>query len=230
MTIDLHRSATVLFQGDSITDVGRLMEEDAPLGHGYVRMAADRVRSARPDGDLTFVNRGVSGDGVSDLRARWRTDAMDLKPDVVSVLIGVNDTWRRYDSGVVTSAGAYEDDYRAILTQVREELDAQLILIEPFLVPVWDEQWAWREDLDPRIQVVHAAVRGVRCHTAGGGRPAQPGGAGRPAVPSTSRATESIRPRSGTRSWRRHGRHWPGCRAWRPNEGRRAPAGLRAVP
>ncbi|MFJ8923417.1 SGNH/GDSL hydrolase family protein [Streptomyces sp. NPDC102415] len=154
MTIDLHRSATVLFQGDSITDVGRLMEADAPLGHGYVRMAADRVRSARPDSDLTFVNRGVSGDGVSDLRARWRADAMDIEPDVVSVLIGVNDTWRRYDSGVVTSADAYEDDYRAILTQVREELDAQLILIEPFLVPVWDEQWAWRDDLDPRIQVV----------------------------------------------------------------------------
>ncbi|MFJ8888831.1 GDSL-type esterase/lipase family protein [Streptomyces sp. NPDC102402] len=154
MTISLHRSATVLFQGDSITEVGRLVEPDSPLGNGYARKAADRVRSARPDSGITFVNRGVGGDRIADLRARWREDALELRPDVVSVLIGVNDTWRRYCSGSVTSARAFEDDYRAILTQVRDELDAQLILIEPFLVPVRDEQWAWREDLDPRIQTV----------------------------------------------------------------------------
>ncbi|MFE9728629.1 SGNH/GDSL hydrolase family protein [Streptomyces sp. NPDC005794] len=154
MSITLHRSATVLFQGDSITDVGRLAEPDSPLGNGYARIAAERVLSAQPDSDITFVNRGVSGDGVSDLRARWRADALDLEPDVVSVLIGVNDTWRRYDSGAVTSVRAYENDYRAILTQARDELDAQLILVEPFLVPVRAEQWAWREDLDPRIQTV----------------------------------------------------------------------------
>ncbi|MFI2780329.1 SGNH/GDSL hydrolase family protein [Streptomyces sp. ALB3] len=154
MTISLHRSATVLFQGDSITDVGRLTERDTPLGNGYARLAAERVRSARPDSDITFVNRGVSGDGISDLRARWREDALELEPDVLSVLIGVNDTWRRYATGAVTTARAFEDDYRAILTQARERLDAQLILIEPFLVPVHEEQWAWREDLDPRIQAV----------------------------------------------------------------------------
>ncbi|MFJ8979443.1 SGNH/GDSL hydrolase family protein [Streptomyces sp. NPDC102282] len=154
MTISLHHSATVLFQGDSITDVGRLVEPDSPLGNGYARLAADRVRSARRDSGIRFVNRGISGDGISDLRARWREDAIDHEPDVVSILIGVNDTWRRYDSGVVTSTRAYEDDYRAILTQVRDELNAQLILIEPFLVPVRAEQWAWREDLDPRIQTV----------------------------------------------------------------------------
>ncbi|MDF6017088.1 SGNH/GDSL hydrolase family protein [Streptomyces sp. JH34] len=154
MTVSLHPSATVLFQGDSITDVGRLAERDRPLGNGYVRMAAESVRSARPDSDITFFNRGVSGDGVADLRARWREDALDLEPDVVSVLIGVNDTWRRYDSGTVNPVRVYEDDYRAILTQVRERTGARLILIEPFLVPVRDEQWAWREDLDPRIQTV----------------------------------------------------------------------------
>ncbi|MFB8030752.1 SGNH/GDSL hydrolase family protein [Streptomyces sp. NPDC056465] len=154
MTISLNPSATVLFQGDSITDVGRLVEPDSPMGNGYARLAADRVRSARQDSGITFFNRGIAGDRVSDLRARWREDALDLAPDVVSILIGVNDTWRRYDSGAVTTARAYEEDYRAILTQVRDELDAQLILIEPFLVPVRAEQWAWREDLDPRIHAV----------------------------------------------------------------------------
>ncbi|MFD9502737.1 SGNH/GDSL hydrolase family protein [Streptomyces sp. NPDC060035] len=154
MTISLHGSATVLFQGDSITDAGRLSDPGYPLGRGYAQMAAELVRSAWPDSDITFINRGISGDGVSDLRARWREDAVDLKPDVVSVLIGVNDTWRRYDSGDVTSLRSYEDDYRTILTQIREGSDTRLILVEPFLVPVAAEQWAWREDLDPRIQAV----------------------------------------------------------------------------
>lgn len=154
MTISLHGSATVLFQGDSITDAGRLSGPGHPLGRGYARMAADLVRSARPESDITFINRGVSGNRASDLRARWREDAVDLKPDVVSVLIGVNDTWLRYDSGEVTSSRSYEDDYRTILRQVRDGSDAQLILVEPFLVPVTAEQWAWREDLDPRIQTV----------------------------------------------------------------------------
>ncbi|MEU1126617.1 SGNH/GDSL hydrolase family protein [Streptomyces sp. NPDC005899] len=154
MTISLHESATVLFQGDSITEVGRLSEPDRPLGLGYARLAADLVRAARPDSGITFVNRGVGGDRVSDLRARWREDALDIRPDVVSVLVGVNDTWFRYRSGEVTSARSFEDDYRAILTQVREGSDAQLLLVEPFLIPVTAEQWAWREDLDPKIHAV----------------------------------------------------------------------------
>ncbi|MFE7754553.1 SGNH/GDSL hydrolase family protein [Streptomyces sp. NPDC057429] len=154
MTISLHGSATVLFQGDSITDAGRLSDPGSPLGNGYVRMAADRVRSARGGSDITFLNRGISGNRAADLRARWREDAVELEPDVVSVLIGVNDTWRRYDSGDITSLRSYEDDYRAVLTQIRDGRNTQLILIEPFLVPVTDEQWAWREDLDPRIGTV----------------------------------------------------------------------------
>ncbi|MFJ8764134.1 SGNH/GDSL hydrolase family protein [Streptomyces clavifer] len=154
MTISLHGSATVLFQGDSITDAGRLSDPDRPLGNGYARMAADRVHAARGDSGITFLNRGISGNRAADLRARWREDAVDLEPDVVSVMIGVNDTWRRYDSGDITSLQSYEDDYRAVLTQIRDGLDTQLILIEPFLVPVTDEQWAWREDLDPRIRTV----------------------------------------------------------------------------
>lgn len=154
MTISLHASATVLFQGDSITDAGRTTDPGHPLGRGYARLAADLIRIARPESDITFINRGISGDRTSDLRARWREDAVDLEPDVVSVLIGVNDTWRRYDSGDVTPLSSYEDDYRTMLTQIREGSDAQLILVEPFLVPVTAEQWAWREDLDPRIHVV----------------------------------------------------------------------------
>nr|WP_203599818.1 SGNH/GDSL hydrolase family protein [Streptomyces sp. SID10853] len=146
--------ATVLFQGDSITDADRVVHPTDELGHGYAGMSAELLRSAHPDSDFTFINRGIGGDRVADLRARWHEDGVALAPDLLSVLVGVNDTWRRYDEGRVTTAEAYEDDYRHILTRIRETSGARLLLIEPFLVPVHAEQWAWREDLDPRIHVV----------------------------------------------------------------------------
>jgi acyl-CoA thioesterase I len=88
----------------------------------------------------------------ADLRVRWDEDALGLAPDPAPVLIGVNDTWRRYDCGEETSAEAYEEDYRHFLARVHDELDAWLILIKPFLVPVTAEQRTWREDPGPRIQ------------------------------------------------------------------------------
>lgn len=154
MTVKLSARSTVLFQGDSITDCGRREDPDGGLGAGYPRLAARLVRAAHPQAAPTFLNRAVGGDRVRDLRARWDEDSTPLAPDLVSVLIGVNDTWRRYDSGETTSAAAYEKDYRHVLTRVRDESGARLILVEPFLVPVEPEQWAWRVDLDPRIQVV----------------------------------------------------------------------------
>jgi lysophospholipase L1-like esterase len=154
MTIELPPQSTVLFQGDSITDCGRRDDPDGGLGYGYARLAAEAVRAAHPHAAPTFLNRGVSGDRVADLRARWDEDAMGLEPDLVSVLIGVNDTWRRYEDGEATSAAAYEADYRHVLARVRDELGARIVLVEPFVVPVTAEQWAWREDLDPRIHVV----------------------------------------------------------------------------
>jgi lysophospholipase L1-like esterase len=156
MPLRVPAGSTILFQGDSVTDTTRTTQSGDGLGNGYVRMGVDLIRERPGPCDLTFLNRGVSGNRVRDLRARWDEDAIALEPDVVSVLIGVNDTWRRYDSGELTTTADYERDYRHILARVRDELGARLLLVEPFLVPVDAEQRGWREDLDPRIQVVRA--------------------------------------------------------------------------
>lgn len=144
----------VLLIGDSITDGGRDRSDPASLGHGYAMIVAALAGARRPDLALTFLNRGIGGDTARDLRARWETDALELAPTVVSVLVGINDTWRRYDSGRATTADAYEEDYRAVLQSARDRLDARFVLVEPFVVPVQDAQHGWREDLDPRIAVV----------------------------------------------------------------------------
>ena len=89
-----------------------------------------------------------------DLLNRWDDDCIDLKPDLVSILIGINDCWRRYDSNDPTSVEDFEKNYRKILTQIKENLDAQIVLCEPFVLPVPEDRKQWREDLDPKIQVV----------------------------------------------------------------------------
>ncbi|MEV1007172.1 SGNH/GDSL hydrolase family protein [Streptomyces sp. NPDC049881] len=153
-TLSIPPGSTVLFQGDSITDAGRRTGLGDGLGDGYAALAARLLTDRHPGSGLVFLNRGVGGDRVADLRARWTDDAVALKPALVSVLVGVNDTWRRYDSGLTTDIAAYEADYRHLLTRTADETGARLLLVEPFLVPVTPEQWTWREDLDPRIQAV----------------------------------------------------------------------------
>jgi len=147
-------NAVVLFQGDSVTDVGRNRDDEADLGMGYPMMAASWFSATYPEKNVKFINKGISGNRVRDLKARWDEDCIDLKPTWVSILIGINDCWRRYDRNDPTSAEAFEADYRYILQQVRDRLNARLILCEPFVLPVPDDRAAWRVDLDPKIHVV----------------------------------------------------------------------------
>ncbi|MEI6809372.1 MAG: SGNH/GDSL hydrolase family protein [bacterium] len=146
--------AVVLFQGDSITDAGWVREDPSSLGTGYAMMAASWFEAMYPAKGVKFLNRGLSGNRASDLEARWQKDCLDLKPSWVSIMIGINDTWRRYDSNDPTTTEAYEKSYRNILTQVKSRLNAGLILIEPFVLPVPEDRKQWRIDLDPRIHAV----------------------------------------------------------------------------
>jgi acyl-CoA thioesterase I len=140
----------VLFTGDSVTDCGRREDHDRHLGAGYVRNIAGSGWAV----GRTIVNTGVNGDRMSDLAARRQRDVLGHAAGIVSVLIGINDTWRRYDDDDATTVESFENDYRRLLEPVAAA-GIRLVLIEPFLLPVTDAQHAWREDLDPRIEVVH---------------------------------------------------------------------------
>ncbi|MBL7076011.1 MAG: SGNH/GDSL hydrolase family protein [Kiritimatiellae bacterium] len=148
--------ATMLFQGDSITDAGRGALDPENLGAGYAMMAASWFSAAYPEHNVRFINRGVSGNRAVDLEQRWERDCLDLKPDWVSIMIGINDTWRAFDSNDPTATEDYESAYRTILTQTVNQLGSHLVLIEPFVLPFPEDRKAWREDLDPRIQVVRS--------------------------------------------------------------------------
>lgn len=154
----IENNAVVLFQGDSITDAGRSYADASHLGSGYPALTAAWFSALHPEKRVRFFNRGISGNRVKDLRERWTADCLDLKPTWVSILIGVNDTWRRYDANDPTSPEAFESAYRHILQQTKR-MGAQLILCEPFVLPVPEDRKTWRVDLDPKIAVVRRLSR-----------------------------------------------------------------------
>ena len=149
----------ILFQGDSVTDAGRDREDFADLGFGYPVYAAQVIRSALPERDIEFVNKGISGNRSCDLLDRWQEDCIDLQPDVVSILIGINDTWRRFDSNDPTSAAQFEENYRGLLEDIRKNTSAKIVLVDPFVLPVDRTKDFWRIDLDEKIQVVRRVAK-----------------------------------------------------------------------
>jgi lysophospholipase L1-like esterase len=156
----IKEDSLVLFQGDSITDWGRNYEDPDDLGQGYVLMTAAWFNALYPELNVNFINRGISGNRTSDLVSRWQKDCLDLKPDVLSILVGINDTWRRFDQNDPTTPKAFEANYRLLLTEVRQKLNCPIIMGEPFLLPVTEEQKTkWRADLNPKIDIVRALAR-----------------------------------------------------------------------
>jgi lysophospholipase L1-like esterase len=145
----------ILFTGDSITDCGRVREDVRSLGFGYAAFIAARLQTYLAAPELQIWNRGISGNLTVDLLRRAEPDLLALKPTVLSILIGINDTWRRYDGAkTTTSPEAFEANYRALLEKVHEKLSARVVLLEPFLLQVPEDRHAWREDLNPKIDVV----------------------------------------------------------------------------
>src|SRR5690349_8733569 len=125
-------TASLLFIGDSITDAGR-RDDPEGLGSGYVRLIAETL-ATRGD-HRTILNRGIGGDRIGDLRERWETDVLAHAPSTLSVYVGINDTWRRFDQGQETAAADFEAVYRELLEEARAAFNPNLILVEPFLTP-----------------------------------------------------------------------------------------------
>lgn len=131
----------VLFIGDSISDFNRARPVGEglfeALGTSYASDIAAQFTCMRPQMRLRFVNMGVSGNRVRDLKARWQTDVLDLKPDWVSVLIGINDVWRQFDSPLQMEQHVYPEEYESTYDEIiRETLPRVkgMILMTPFFM------------------------------------------------------------------------------------------------
>ncbi|WP_043583396.1 SGNH/GDSL hydrolase family protein [Geminisphaera colitermitum] len=156
MPLILQPNDTLLFYGDSITDCGRDRSNLANLGGGYVNYINAQLGHRQPSATRRVINTGISGNRIYDLEQRLEADLLAHKPTVVTFLIGINDTWRRYDSKLMSPAPEFYASFHRILDRITSELTPapRLVVMEPFLLPTPEDRRAWREDLDPRITAV----------------------------------------------------------------------------
>jgi lysophospholipase L1-like esterase len=145
----LHNGDVVLFQGDSITDAGRKKDDakansQGALGNGYAWLAASELLVDTPEDKLSIFNRGISGNKVYQLADRWDKDCLELKPNVLSILIGVNDFWHKVKHSYDGTLEKYDADYRALIERTKKALpEVRLVICEPFALKVGavDDQW-----------------------------------------------------------------------------------------
>ena len=148
----------ILFQGDSITDAGRLRDDIHDLGRGYPKYAAEFIKSAHPEIEFEFIDLGISGNQTKDLVARLDKDFVDIQPDIVSIMIGINDVWHNAANRTWIPNEVFEERYRTVLEAIKQKTNAKIMIIEPFLVPVADKNY-FREDLDPKIAIIRKLAR-----------------------------------------------------------------------
>ncbi|MDB5114586.1 MAG: lysophospholipase [Mucilaginibacter sp.] len=149
--VNIEKGDVILFQGDSITDSSRgnrnaLAPNNAgALGNGYALMATGELLLQHPDKDLKFFNKGVSGNKVYQMADRWDADTLAIKPNVLSIHIGVNDFWHTLTNGYTGTIETYIADYKKLLERTKQALpDVKLIICEPYAVKgvkAVDDKW-----------------------------------------------------------------------------------------
>ena len=125
----------ILFQGDSITDAGRDHRNYHHMGNGYPKYASELITQAFPDTEFEFINLGISGNRTEHLVERLEADFIEIQPDIVSILIGVNDVWHHYAFEYVeTTDEQFEKNYRTVLDAIKSRTNARILMIQPFLL------------------------------------------------------------------------------------------------
>lgn len=138
-------SKLILFQGDSITDGGRIRTNDWDLnhqmGHSYPFLINAKLGSEYPEKDFRFINRGISGNRIADLFGRWKEDTLNHNPDILSILVGVNDAYFHTHNNSGSLADRYEKIYQLLIDEAKENNpDIKIVICEPFALSVKDKE------------------------------------------------------------------------------------------
>ena len=153
----LSDGATVLFQGDSITDARRdrrtqgQANNPRAMGDGYPMLIGCELLRDHPTLGLRVFNRGISGNKVPDLQTRWQADCLDMKPSVLSILIGVNDIWHKLNGRYEGTVADYQREFTELLTETRQALPKTTIVVcEPFVLRCGAVKENWFPEFDER--------------------------------------------------------------------------------
>ncbi|MBO5897597.1 MAG: GDSL family lipase [Clostridia bacterium] len=145
----------IVFQGDSITDAGRDRNDHHHLGNGYPKFAADHIKEAHPDTDIEFMNFGISGNRTCQLFDRLYAEGIVQQPDVISILIGINDIWHR-QANIRTTDEQLVLNYRETLKRLKTETNAKIVMLAPYLLDCSD-----KEDVRTDLHRILPAIRAL---------------------------------------------------------------------
>lgn len=154
--VKLKEGDTILFQGDSITDAGRDKKRQLPndsksLGFGYPLAIGGGLLRDYASQKLKVYNRGISGNKVPDLDKRWEVDALELKPTLLSILIGVNDIWHKLNGRYDGTPEVYKEGFTALLERTRKALpDTTFVICEPFVLRCGAVNDTWFPEFETR--------------------------------------------------------------------------------
>tara|TARA_R110001592_G_scaffold199852_1_gene448499 strand:- start:488 stop:1243 length:756 start_codon:yes stop_codon:yes gene_type:complete len=158
--VKLQQGDVILFQGDSITDARRDRKSEGQannsrgLGYGYPLFVAGNLLEEHPNLELNIYNRGISGNKVPDLQKRWQKDCLDLKPAVLSILIGVNDMWHKMNGRYNGTIKDYQTGFTALLQETKSALpDTRIVICEPFALRCGAIKETWFPEFDQRREV-----------------------------------------------------------------------------
>ena len=167
MKLELKDGQTLLFFGDSITDAERLRDNGADLGKGFVRLLASYIGYRYPDRFIKIINRGIGGDNIMNLWERLETDCINFSPDIVSILVGLNDTtFRLWDmvNNTPFSPDEFEDTYIRIVKRIREaNSDCKIILATPYLVEMSAEHRINKQLLRKYVPIIEKIAELYDC-------------------------------------------------------------------
>lgn len=149
----------IVFFGDSITDCERDRTDLKSLGTGYVKILADKLRPIYPDMEIELINKGISGNEVCDLLARVQTDVIDLQPDAVVMMIGINNTIHKFKYGKELNLKQFERDLKELLTRLKEA-GIVVIFLEPFLMPAPDKL-RMRKLFDEELEIINRVALSI---------------------------------------------------------------------
>jgi len=159
MTMKIAANQTLLFIGDSITDAGRAQPvgSGGGLGAGYVSVVNSLLLAAYPERRIRVLNTGTSGHTVRDLAGRWKRDVIDLKPDWLSIMIGINDVWRQFDCPLDKQIHVLPDEYETTLKSLVEQTQVKgLVMMTPYYI---EDNLA--DDMRKRMDQYGAIVRKI---------------------------------------------------------------------
>lgn len=146
----------IVFQGDSITDAGRDKRNYHDMGNGYPKYASAMIAEAFPDTAFEFINQGISGNRTDQLFDRLYLDAIAFEPDIISILIGINDIWHRHGSArIETTDEQFATNYRAILERLKKQTNAKIVMLSPFLLDN-EEKETWRPEVERLLPIVRS--------------------------------------------------------------------------